>query len=34
MINSKVYLTENLFEKDVAKVPTRNGYGEGVVEAG
>lgn len=34
MINSRVYLTENLFEKDVAKVPTRNGYGEGVVEAG
>ena len=34
MINSKVYLTENLFEKDVAKAPTRNGYGEGVVEAG
>lgn len=33
-INKKVYLNKKLFSKDVKKVPTRNGYGEGIVEAG
>ena len=34
MINPKVYLIENIFEKDIEKAPTRNGYGEGLVLAG
>ena len=34
MVNPKAYLAENLFEKDIKKVPTRNGYGEGLVSAG
>ncbi|MBI2113392.1 MAG: transketolase family protein [Candidatus Wildermuthbacteria bacterium] len=34
MVNPKAYLVENLFEKDIKKVPTRNGYGEGLVVAG
>ena len=34
MINPKVYLIENIFEKDIEKAPTRNGYGEGLVQAG
>ena len=29
-----VYLVENLFKGELEMVPTRNGYGEGVVEAG
>ncbi len=32
-LNSKIYLAENIFDGP-DQVPTRNGYGEGVVEAG
>ena len=28
------FLNPKLFDKDVEQVPTRNGYGEGVVELG
>ncbi|MDP3901084.1 MAG: transketolase C-terminal domain-containing protein [bacterium] len=28
------YLTDNLFGRDIKKAPTRNGYGEGLLEAG
>lgn len=34
MINPKSYLSNKLFQGDIEKVPTRNGYGEGLVEAG
>ncbi|MBI2644193.1 MAG: transketolase family protein [Candidatus Wildermuthbacteria bacterium] len=34
MSNSKAHLAEKIFEKDIEKIPTRNGYGEGLVEAG
>lgn len=34
MLNPKVRLSEKIFEKDVEKVPTRDGYGEGLVIAG
>lgn len=34
MINPKLKLNENIFEKDVEQVPTRQGYGEGLVVAG
>ena len=35
MINSKVYLEKNILNKSKLKqIPTRNGYGEGLVEAG
>ena len=34
MLNKKVKLIENLFDPAIKEVPTRNGYGEGVVEAG
>ena len=34
MQNSNVYLSEKLFQPDIKKVPTRNGYGEGLVIAG
>ncbi|MBI2577638.1 MAG: transketolase family protein [Candidatus Wildermuthbacteria bacterium] len=34
MLNPKAYLNNNVFEKDVEQVPTRNGYGEGLVAAG
>lgn len=34
MINKDAYLIKNLFSKKIDKVPTRNGYGEGLVEAG
>lgn len=34
MINTKVKLAKNIFAKDVEKIPTRNGYGEGLVAAG
>lgn len=34
MINSKVNLSEKIFKEDVEQVPTRNGYGEGLVAAG
>ena len=34
MINSKTFLIKNLSAKSIKKVPTRNGYGEGLIEAG
>jgi len=34
MLNTKVYLSEKVFQDDIEKVPTRNGYGEGLVLAG
>lgn len=34
MINAKLKLNEKVFDKDVEQKPTRNGYGEGLVEAG
>ena len=34
MLNPKVYLSEKVFQDDIEKVPTRNGYGEGLVLAG
>lgn len=34
MINSKIYLSEKIFSKDIDQIPTRNGYGEGLVLAG
>ncbi|MFC1710424.1 transketolase family protein [Patescibacteria group bacterium] len=34
MINKKLKLSENLFKRDIEKIPTRNGYGEGLVLAG
>lgn len=33
MIPRTVRLTRNLFAKNIERVPTRNGYGEGIVEA-
>ncbi len=34
MINPKVYLNPKLFDPDIEQVPSRNGYGEGLVLAG
>src|SRR3989338_7705612 len=34
MINPKAFLSPKLFTKEVDMLPTRNGYGEGLVEAG
>lgn len=34
MINPKVCLINDLFNKKIERIPTRNGYGEGLVEAG
>ncbi|MDO8633510.1 MAG: transketolase family protein, partial [Candidatus Wildermuthbacteria bacterium] len=34
MVNPKAHLSEKLFQDDIEKVPTRNGYGEGLVAAG
>jgi transketolase len=34
MLNSKLFLNENIFKPDVEQVPIRNGFGEGLVEAG
>ena len=34
MINTKVHLVKDLFSEKIEQVPTRNGYGEGLVEAG
>lgn len=34
MISKKAGLSEKVFEKDIEKVPTRDGYGEGLVLAG
>ncbi|MBI1863599.1 transketolase family protein [Candidatus Woesebacteria bacterium] len=34
MINSKVRLSEKIFKKNIEQIPTRQGYGEGLVIAG
>lgn len=34
MLNKKLKLSNKIFEKDIEMIPTRNGYGEGLVEAG
>lgn len=34
MVNPKAKLSNKLFDKDIEQVPTRNGYGEGLVAAG
>src|SRR3989337_388707 len=34
MIDPKAKLSEKIFDEDIEKVPTRQGYGEGLVEAG
>ena len=34
MINSQAKLKDNIFEKDIEQVPTRDGFGHGVIEAG
>lgn len=34
MINPKLHLSTRIFSKDIDQVPTRNGYGEGLVLAG
>jgi transketolase len=34
MVNTKLHLNPKLFSKSVEMIPTRNGYGEGLVEAG
>ncbi|MBI2642040.1 MAG: transketolase family protein [Candidatus Wildermuthbacteria bacterium] len=34
MVNPKARLSEKLFQNDIGKIPTRNGYGEGLVAAG
>ena len=34
MINPKVFLSPKLFTKNLEMIPTRNGYGEGMVDAG
>ncbi len=34
MLNKKARLSEEIFTEDIEKIPTRNGYGEGLVEAG
>ena len=33
MLKKEAYLAENLFAKDLEQIPTRDGYGEGIVEA-
>jgi len=34
MLNKSAKLTSNIFSKDIEQIPTRNGYGEGLVIAG
>lgn len=34
MVNPKAKLSEKVFKKDIEQVPTRDGYGEGLVEVG
>jgi transketolase len=34
MLNPKLFLNEKIFDADVEQVPIRNGFGEGLVEAG
>lgn len=33
-LNPKMHLVKNLFDKEIEQLPTRNGYGDGLVEAG
>ena len=33
-LKQSAYLTSKVFSKEIEKIPTRNGYGEGLVEAG
>lgn len=34
MLNPKLHLSDKIFDKDVEQIPTRDGYGEGLVLAG
>ena len=34
MLNRKLFLNPNLFKEDIEQVPTRNGYGDGLVDVG
>ena len=34
MVNKKMHLKKDLYNKDIEQIPTRNGYGEGLVELG
>ena len=34
MLNPKLYLNQNIFNEDVEKQPTRDGFGKGLVKAG
>jgi len=34
MLNKKLHLSKNIFKRDIKKIPTRNGYGTGLVKAG
>ena len=34
MINKELKLSPNIFKRDIEKIPTRNGYGTGLVKAG
>ncbi|MBI3290492.1 transketolase family protein [Candidatus Microgenomates bacterium] len=34
MLNTKIYLNSKIFDKKVEQIPTRQGYGEGLVAAG
>lgn len=34
MLNKDIFLNEKIFSKEVEQVPTRNGYGKGVLKAG
>lgn len=34
MLNRKLFLNPHLFDEDVEQVPTRNGYGDGLVDVG
>lgn len=33
-INPRAYLVKNIFDKKIERIPTRHGYGDGLVEAG
>ena len=34
MISPQAKLSEKIFSEDIGQIPTRQGYGEGLVEAG
>src|SRR5687768_3841477 len=34
MLNNKLYLSPKIFKEDVERIPTRAGYGEGLLAAG